>query len=496
MCVCLRVQLTFSSSVGAVHGTGTFAAVDIIMPSVLIVLPDSPCCVGVAAGEALGDRAVWDGDNYFHLRGAAYFLNEHRGPGEFNVEWWPASRGHDVESARLYLLFVRPIPVGQELLLRAYDAPAPVMELASVPGAVVSVGPPLVPSVVLGGSAGGDPASDPAAAALVELGRAPAVPGLGLMPKVPFLRRVVRQTRAVRSAGLVIFRGDVLLSMDRLRRSAVADAEDVGEDGRGGWLCSQGSGMAAGRSASDAFMGQLEDLEFPRLPFFVGRMSRSSPPSDSVAAQRVIDLGVGNAANVATWAGLGVPSPRIGSHCVPTSGVTVFFRWEMRDVSVVDVRVIRYPGVREVGVVHRDRPHRWLFGSAQVLGLAGDESRWARREVSAADVFAATPSSAVGRDLSEDAGDVRPTATSLLASQQVSLSALVEACAWAAVPRIRLSLRPGTFEIVPASASVGVGFRHDARSWHRSHEWDGRAAELPYNVYLFLVVRGTDCWVF
>jgi hypothetical protein len=67
MCVCLRVQLTFSSSVGAVHGTGTFAAVDIIMPSVLIVLPDSPCCVGIAAGEALGDRAVWDGDNYFHL---------------------------------------------------------------------------------------------------------------------------------------------------------------------------------------------------------------------------------------------------------------------------------------------------------------------------------------------------------------------------------------------------------------------------------------------
>eukprot|EP01047_Picozoa_sp_COSAG01_P079962 COSAG01_NODE_15366_length_1343_cov_1.190858_2_plen_222_part_00 len=169
------------------------------------------------------------------------------------------------------------------------------------------------------------------------------------MPKVPFLRWVVQQTRAVRSAGLVIFRGDVLLSMDRLRRSAVADAEDVGEEGRGSWLCSQGSGMAAGRSASDDFMGQLEDLEFPRVPFFVGRMSRSSPPSDSVAAQRVIDLGVGNAANVATWAGLGVPSPRIGSHCVPTSGVNVFFRWEMRDVSVVDVRVIRYPGVREVG---------------------------------------------------------------------------------------------------------------------------------------------------
>jgi hypothetical protein len=91
-----------------------------------------------------------------------------------------------------------------------------------------------------------------------------------------------------------------LLSMDRLRRSAVADAEDVGEEGRGGWLCSQGSGMAAGRPASDEFMGQLEDLEFPRLPFFVGRMSRSSPPSDSVAAQRVFDLGVGNAANVAT----------------------------------------------------------------------------------------------------------------------------------------------------------------------------------------------------
>jgi hypothetical protein len=73
---------------------------------------------------------------------------------------------------------------------------------------------------------------------------------------------------------------------------------------------------------------------------------------------------------------------------------------------------------------------------------------------------------------------------------------MVEACAWAAVPRIRLSLKPGTFEIVPASASVGVGFRHDARSWHRSHEWDGRAAELPYNVYLFLVVRGTDGWEF
>jgi hypothetical protein len=51
----------------------------------------------------LGDRDVWDGDHYFHLKGAPYFLNEHRGAGEFNVEWWPA-------------LFVRAIPVGQELL--------------------------------------------------------------------------------------------------------------------------------------------------------------------------------------------------------------------------------------------------------------------------------------------------------------------------------------------------------------------------------------------
>jgi hypothetical protein len=45
-----NVQLTFSSSVGAVHGTDTFAAVDVIMPGMLIVLPDSPCCVGTAAG--------------------------------------------------------------------------------------------------------------------------------------------------------------------------------------------------------------------------------------------------------------------------------------------------------------------------------------------------------------------------------------------------------------------------------------------------------------
>ena len=43
-----------------------FCAVDMIMPGMIIVLPGTPCLSGIAAGEALGDRAVWDGDNFFH----------------------------------------------------------------------------------------------------------------------------------------------------------------------------------------------------------------------------------------------------------------------------------------------------------------------------------------------------------------------------------------------------------------------------------------------